>query len=45
MAGKTPTKKSAPKASDKKSVKVKDLAPKKDPRGGSTDHPPKKGDY
>ena len=51
MAGKTSsskkpsTSKSASSSSSKKpALKVKDLAPKKDPRGGKTDHSPK-GDY
>jgi hypothetical protein len=40
------SKKTASKAAPaKKSLKVKDLAPKKDPKGGSTDHPPGKKDY
>lgn len=47
MADKSPSKSSKPSpkslASDKKSPKVKDLSPKKDPRGGATDHPPKGG--
>lgn len=34
-------KKTTKKAASKKSVKVKDLAPKKDPKGGATDHAPK----
>lgn len=33
----------------KKAVKVKDLSPRKNPKGGNTDHPPrgggKKSDY
>lgn len=52
MAGKTSSSKksttsksaSSSSSSKKPTLKVKDLAPKKDPRGGSTDHPPKK-DY
>lgn len=39
-AKKKSTKKTATK---KAAVKVKDLAPKKDPRGGSTSHGPKGG--
>jgi hypothetical protein len=54
MAGKTsPSKKSSSTSSSKSSsssskkssIKVKDLSPKKDPRGGSSPHSPKKGDY
>lgn len=46
MAGKTPSPKkpsSSKTDSKKSSLKVKDLAPKKDPRGGSTSHGPKGG--
>lgn len=51
MAGKTPTSKKtsstsstkSTSSSKKSSLKVKDLSPKKDPRGGATDHPPKGG--
>jgi hypothetical protein len=50
MAGKTASKKSttsktssSSSSSKKSALKVKDLSPKKDPRGGASDHSPKGG--